>query len=61
MWSLPNPFCPPVQADEPPRFVLDEDRFMADLAEMPAFLVNPSPEYLKAAELMPVLAVLAGH
>lgn len=43
------------------RFVLDEDQFMADVCEMPAFLVNPSPEYLAAVDIMPVLRVLAGH
>jgi hypothetical protein len=43
------------------RFVLDENQFMADVAEMPAFLVNPSPEYLEALDVMPVLRVLAGH
>ena len=61
MWSLPNPFVPPVQADVPQRFVLDEAKFMADLAEMPAFIAKPSQEYLKAVELIPVLAVLAGR
>jgi len=62
MKALPNPFIPPVvYSPEPSRFVLNEERFMADLAEMPAFLVKPSQEYLKAVELMPVLAALAGH
>lgn len=28
---------------------------------MPAFIAAPRPEYLKACELMPMLAVLAGH
>ena len=61
MWSLPNPFVPPVQTEEPPRFVLDEEKFMADLAEMPAFIAKPSQEYLKALDMIPMLAVLAGH
>lgn len=43
------------------RFVLDEDQFMTEVAEMPAFLVNPSPEYLAAIDILPVLRVLAGH
>jgi hypothetical protein len=43
------------------RFVLDEDRFAADIEEMPSFLSAPREEYLRAAEIMPVLKVLAGH
>lgn len=43
------------------RFVLDEDRFLADIAELPAFLVNPSPEYLSAIDIMPIVEILAGH
>jgi hypothetical protein len=43
------------------RFVLDENQFMADVCEMPAFLVNPSPEYLAAVDILPVLRVLSGH
>lgn len=52
----PSPFVDPDR-----RFVLDEDQFMADVAEMPAFIVNPSPEYLSALDIEPVLRVLAGH
>ncbi len=43
------------------RFVLDEDRFMAELAEMPAFIAAPSPEYLAAIDIEPVLRVLAAY
>jgi hypothetical protein len=43
------------------RFVLDEDQFMAEVEELPAFLSAPSPEYLRAADIMPVLKVLAGR
>lgn len=43
------------------RFVLDVDAFIAAIEPAPAFLSDPSPEYLRAAELMPVLAVLARH
>jgi hypothetical protein len=43
------------------RFVLDPDRFAADIEEMPAFLSAPREEYLRAAEIMPVLALLARH
>ncbi|WGR74319.1 MULTISPECIES: hypothetical protein [unclassified Bradyrhizobium] len=57
--NTPLPLSPFVDPDH--RFVLDEDRFMADLAEMPAFLVNPSPEYLAAIDILPVLRVIAGH
>lgn len=45
----------------PSRFVLDEVAFMNDIEPLPAFLHNPSPEYLRANEMMPMLAVLAGH
>jgi len=51
----------PFIVDEEHRFVLDEDAFMAEVCEMPAFLVNPSPEYLEACDILPVLAILAGH
>lgn len=53
----PSPFI--TEPDN--RFVLDEGLFMAEVAEMPAFLVNPSPEYLAAVDILPVLRVLAGH
>lgn len=53
----PSPFI--TELDN--RFVLDEGLFMAEVAEMPAFLVNPSPEYLAAVDILPVLRVLAGH
>lgn len=43
------------------RFALDERAFMEAIEPPPAFLGNPSPEYLNATDLMPVLAVLAGH
>lgn len=52
-----SPFI--VDADR--RFVLDEDQFMADVCEMPAFLVNPSREYLEAIDILPVLRVIAGQ
>lgn len=43
------------------RFVLDEEKFMADIEEMPSFLSAPRAEFLRAAELMPLLKVLAGE
>lgn len=43
------------------RFVLDEEAFLSDLEPLPAFLCAPSQEYLRANDLIPVLAVLAGH
>lgn len=62
---------PPAAALEPPaagafdpdehRFVLDEVAFMNDIEPLPAFLLKPSPEYLRANEMIPMLAVLAGH
>lgn len=47
-------------AAEPSRFVLDEDAFLNDLEALPAFLVAPSQAYLRATDLIPMLAVLAG-
>ena len=45
------------------RFVLDEQRFMNDIVPigMPAFLADPSPQYLDAIQLRPIVEVLAGH
>jgi hypothetical protein len=43
------------------RFVLDESAFMEALDTIPAFLRDPSPEYLSAVDMIPMLAVLAGH
>ena len=51
----------PFITDADRRFVLDEDAFMADVCEMPAFLVNPSREYLEAIEMRTIVDVLAGH
>lgn len=52
---------PPAGATDDPRFVLDVEAFMADIEPLPAFLINPSPEYLRANEMIPMLAVLAGR
>lgn len=43
------------------RFVLDEEAFMAAIEPAPAFIENPSPDYLRAAEIQPVLRVLARY
>lgn len=77
MTVLPNPFddfasaeraavasLPPASTGDAAaesRFVLDEEAFLNDLDPLPAFLVNPSPEYLSAREILPVLRALAGH
>jgi hypothetical protein len=61
MTTLPNPFVPEIPADEPSRFVLDEGAFMDAIEQPPVFLADPRPEYLAATDLIPVLAVLAGH
>lgn len=52
---------PPAGASDEHRFVLDVEAFMNDIEPLPAFLIDPSPEYLRANEMMPMLAVLAGH
>lgn len=51
----------PFITDPEARFVLNEEQFLADVCEMPAFLVNPSPEYLAAIDILPVLRVIAGQ
>jgi hypothetical protein len=43
------------------RFKLDVDAFMAAIEEAPSFLSAPRPEYLRAAEIEPVLTLLAGY
>jgi hypothetical protein len=39
----------------------DEEGFLNDLEPLPAFLIDPRQQYLQAADLIPVLAVLAGE
>jgi hypothetical protein len=51
----------PFITDAENRFVLDEEKFMADIEPMPSFLSAPREEYLRAAEIIPLLAVLARH
>ena len=62
---LPNPFVfEPVEPDLE-RFVIDEADFMAMIETpddpLPAFLSDPSPEYMSAMEIIPLLKMLAGH
>ncbi len=52
--ALVNPWL-----EEESRFSLDVEAFMNDIEQLPAFLVSPSRKYLEAAELIPVLRVLA--
>jgi hypothetical protein len=58
--GTPLPLSPFITAPDN-RFVLDEDKFLADIEEPPAFLRAPRREYLQATELMPLLEILAGH
>lgn len=59
---MPTPMpLSPFITDPDNRFVLDEEQFLIDTEPAPAFLSAPRPEYLRAAELVPVLAVLAGY
>lgn len=56
---LPNPFV-----DQSNRFVLDQAAFLNAImpgTDIPKFLADPSPEYLKAAEIEPILRVLAKY
>ena len=52
---LPNPFIDPDR-----RFNLDEDALAAaiDPDDLPAFIVSPSPEYLAATEIEPILKMI---
>lgn len=51
------------------RFVLDEALFLSQLSAdgavdeepPPLFLRDPSPDYLSALDILPVLEVIAGH
>lgn len=53
----PSPFV--TEPDR--RFVLDVDAFMAEIEPAPKFLSDPSPDYLRATEIVPVLKVLAAY
>lgn len=53
----PSPFI----NDPDHRFVLDEAAFMVAIDPAPVFLRDPSPEFMNAAQIMPVLKVLAHH
>ncbi len=57
MSALPNPFI----TDNEHRFVLDEKAFMAAIEPAPAFLSDPTREYLMATEISPIVDVLACH
>jgi len=50
---VPSPFI-----DENHRFVLDEAKFMEAITDLPAFIASPSPEYIAAAEIEPLLKIL---
>jgi hypothetical protein len=50
---VPSPFI----VDPEHRFVLDEAAFMEAL-DLPAFIASPSPEYIAAAEIEPLLREL---
>lgn len=50
---VPSPFI-----DEDHRFVLDEQAFMEAITDLPAFIASPSPEYIAAAEIEPLLKTL---
>jgi hypothetical protein len=55
--ELPNPF----EFDAPSQFVLDVNAFLDAIMPPPVFLSDPSPEYMTAVELMPIVEVLAAH
>ena len=46
---------------EPSRFELNEAAFMEAIEPLPAFIADPSPEYLTAVELMPIVELLVMH
>lgn len=51
----------PFITDDQPRFVLDEAAFMAAIEPAPLFIADPSPQYMRAADIMPIVQVLAAH
>lgn len=55
--QLPNPFVP--EGATP--FVLDVEAFMAAIEPAPLFLRDPSPEFLTAGELAPIVEVLTAY
>lgn len=58
MTELPlSPFI----TDPENRFVLDEAAFMAAIEPAPLFIRDPSPEYMSARDLMPIVEVIAGR
>jgi hypothetical protein len=59
--AAPDLTDPPVAAAEESRFVLDEAGFMNDIEQLPAFLISPRREYLDAAQIRPIVDVLAAH
>ncbi|WP_407146291.1 hypothetical protein [Bradyrhizobium sp. ORS 86] len=56
--TTPLPLSPFV-TDPDHRFVLDEEAFMAAVEPAPVFLSAPRPEFLRAAELMPIVEIIA--
>jgi hypothetical protein len=57
----PMPISPFID-ESLPRFKLDEGAFMAELAaELAGLTLGREPDRMRAAEMMPVLEVLAGH
>lgn len=58
--TTPLPLSPFITAPEH-RFVLDETAFLEAIEPAPAFLSAPSPAFLRAVELMPIVEILAGH
>jgi hypothetical protein len=53
----PSPFITNPDA----RFVLDERAFVSAIEPSPLFLRDPSPEFMSARELMPIVAIIADY
>lgn len=56
MNALANPW---ITDDGETRFVLDERAFIDAIEAAPAFLESPTPEYLRASEIEPMLRIIA--
>lgn len=56
MPELPNPFI-----TAPAPFTLDVDAFMEAIEPAPLFISDPSPEYMTALDLMPIVEVLTAY
>ena len=63
MQCLTTPLPQSTFITEPVPFTLDEERFLADIADesLPVFLSDPSDAFLSATDLVPIVEVLTRY